>query len=152
MKNHADYSVRKSSHHSSPQEDFDPAKADMSTTKDGNFPRHKSPEAEMTCEFQYPCEVEQLLRDHKIRSLLDEFIQKQMFANLVQTLNRILNRIIESDNAKAEAIVIAWAIGIRDERTESSEATLKSLSRIDVRRTRSWLVKKKSDVLQVLAK
>jgi len=104
------------------------------------------------CEFQYPCEVEQLLRDHQIRGLLDEFIQKQMFANLAQTINRILNRIIESDNAKAEAIVIAWAIGIRDERTESSEATLKSLSRIDVRRTRSWLVKKKADVLQVLAK
>lgn len=152
MKNHADYSVRKSSHHSSPQQDLDPAKADMSTTKDGNFPRHKNPEAEMTCDFLYPCEVEQLLRDHKIRSLLDEFIQKQMFANLVQTLNRILNRIIESDNAKAEAIVIAWSIGIRDERTESSEATIRSLHRIDFKRTDRWLRSQKSEILSMLGK
>jgi len=95
--------------------------------------------------FDYPGEIESLFNDAEVRALLDEFIMKQAMRYLAQCANRILSEIVEAENPRHRAIVIAWSVGLRFPGI-STEGDVLLLTN----RSHAWLHGERKRVLKML--
>lgn len=102
-------------------------------------------------QFEYPHEVREMIGTNPdMKDELDELVESEVMRALACATWRLLDEIIQSEQPKATAIVMAYSAGLKVPMCDSQEAVLSSLRTLGMKRTRQWLHGQRKRVLALL--